>query len=63
MNFEQQPLLIGVPSVARRRWRAFVIVSVIASLIARALRDRDDAEALGVVRKEVADLCARFPVY
>ena len=35
----------------------------IAGLIARALRTRDDAEALAVVRKEVADLCARFPVY
>ena len=36
---------------------------IIASLIAQALRSRDDAEAVAVVRKEVADLCAGFPAY
>ena len=34
---------------------------VIAALIARALRGRDDAAELEVVRKDVAALCARFP--
>ena len=36
---------------------------VIAGLIARALRGRDDAAELEVVRKDVDALCARFPVY
>jgi glycine hydroxymethyltransferase len=36
---------------------------LIASLIARALRGRDESETLALVRKEVADLCARFPPY
>ncbi len=36
---------------------------IIASLIARALRGREDAAELEVVRKEVAALCARFPAY
>ncbi len=36
---------------------------MIAELIARALRGRDDAAELEVVRKDVAALCARFPVY
>jgi glycine hydroxymethyltransferase len=35
----------------------------IASLIARSLRDRDDATALAALRTEVAALCARFPAY
>jgi glycine/serine hydroxymethyltransferase len=38
-------------------------MSTIASLIARALRARDDAGTLAVIRKEVAELCARFPAY
>lgn len=36
---------------------------VIASLIAEALRHRDDAAAVAVVRAKVAELCSRFPVY
>jgi glycine/serine hydroxymethyltransferase len=36
---------------------------IIAALIARALRGRDNAEELSSVRKEVAELCARFPAY
>jgi glycine hydroxymethyltransferase len=53
---------IGTPSVTTQGM-AEAEMPTIASLIARALRDRDDAEALRVVRKEVADLCARFPAY
>ena len=34
---------------------------VIADLIARALRNVDDAEALAAVKAEVAALCAKFP--
>jgi glycine hydroxymethyltransferase len=53
---------IGTPSVTTQGMTE-TEMPVIASLIARALRGRDDAEALALVRKEVADLCARFPAY
>ncbi len=36
---------------------------VIASSIARALRGREEPETLALLRKEVADLCSRFPAY
>jgi glycine/serine hydroxymethyltransferase len=36
---------------------------VIAAAIATALRSRDDPAELEVIRKDVADLCARFPAY
>ncbi len=35
----------------------------IAALIARCLRSRAEEEALGAVRREVAELCAAFPPY
>ena len=53
---------IGTPSVTTQGMSE-AEMPIIASLIARALRERDDAEAVAVVRKEVADLCARFPAY
>ncbi|MEL6892376.1 MAG: serine hydroxymethyltransferase, partial [Actinomycetota bacterium] len=53
---------IGTPSVTTQGMTE-TEMPVIARLIARALRERDDAEALAVVRKEVADLCATFPAY
>ncbi len=53
---------IGTPSVTTQGM-AVEEMPVIASLIARALRGRDDAETLSVVRKEVAALCERFPAY
>ncbi len=36
---------------------------VIAGFIARALSGRGDAAELELVRKDVAELCARFPAY
>ena len=36
---------------------------LIAGFIAQALRNRDDEAALGLVRKDVGELCARFPAY
>jgi glycine/serine hydroxymethyltransferase len=36
---------------------------IIANLIARTLRHREDAAAVAGIRKEVADLCSRFPAY
>ncbi len=53
---------IGTPSVTTQGMTESEM-STIASLIARALRARDDAETLAVIRKEVAELCARFPAY
>ncbi len=53
---------IGTPSVTTQGMKE-PEMAIIASLIARALRGRDDVAELEVVRKEVADLCARFPAY
>ncbi len=53
---------IGTPSVTTQGMGT-AEMPVIAGYIARALRSRDDAAELEVVRKEVADLCARFPAY
>jgi glycine hydroxymethyltransferase len=53
---------IGTPAVTTQGMTE-AEMPLVASLIARALRGRDDAEALALVRKEVADLCAKFPVY
>ncbi|MEM8620846.1 MAG: serine hydroxymethyltransferase [Actinomycetota bacterium] len=53
---------IGTPSVTTQGMRE-PEMATIASLIARALRSRDDAAELEVVRKEVGALCDRFPAY
>jgi len=53
---------IGTPSVTTQGMTE-TEMPVIAGHIARALRGRDDTAELEVVRKEVADLCARFPAY
>jgi glycine hydroxymethyltransferase len=53
---------IGTPSVTTQGMTE-PEMSTIASLIARALRARDDDGTLAVIRKEVAELCARFPAY
>ena len=53
---------IGTPSVTTQGMTV-AEMPTIASLIARALRDRDDAGALAAIRAEVADLCGKFPAY
>jgi glycine hydroxymethyltransferase len=53
---------IGTPSVTTQGM-CEPEMTTIASLIARALRDRDDAQAIDAVRAEVADLCGKFPAY
>lgn len=53
---------IGTPSVTTQGMGTGEMVTI-AEFIARALRGRDDAAELEVVRKEVAALCARFPAY
>ena len=60
--FVTSGLRIGTPSVTTQGM-GVEQMPVIASLIARALRAVDQAETRAVVRKEVAELCGRFPAY
>jgi glycine hydroxymethyltransferase len=53
---------IGTPSVSTQGMKESEM-AVIASLIARALRGRDDTAELAAVREAVRELCARFPAY
>ena len=53
---------IGTPSVTTQGMTE-TEMPVIASLIAEALRHRDDAAAVAAVKSKVAALCAKFPVY
>ncbi len=53
---------IGTPSVTTQGMTE-AEMPVIASLIAEALRHRDDAAAVAGVKSKVAALCAKFPVY
>ena len=53
---------IGTPSVTTQGMTE-AEMPVIASLIAEALRRRDDAAAVAAVKSKVAALCAKFPVY
>jgi glycine hydroxymethyltransferase len=53
---------IGTPSVTTQGMTESEM-PVIASLIAQALRARDDAGELAAIRAEVADLCGKFPAY
>ena len=53
---------IGTPSVTTQGMTE-AEMPVIASLIAQALRARDDAGDLAATRAEVADLCGKFPAY
>ena len=53
---------IGTPSVTTQGMLE-PEMSVIADLIARALRGRAEPSTLAVVRAEVAALCSRFPAY
>jgi len=53
---------IGTPSVTTQGMKE-PEMATIASLIAAALRARDDAARLSEVRQQVAALCAEFPPY
>jgi glycine hydroxymethyltransferase len=53
---------IGTPSVTTQGMTESEM-PVVADLIARALRQRADADAVAAVRAEVAALCGRFPAY
>ena len=60
--FVTSGLRIGTPSVTTQGMTE-AEMATIAALIARALRERNNGEELSAVRKEVAELCARFPAY
>ena len=53
---------IGTPSVTTQGMKELEMVEI-AELIAHTLRVRNDPQAVADVRKRVAALCARFPVY
>ena len=53
---------IGTPSVTTQGMME-PEMSVIASLIARVLRQRTEPAIVAAVRAEVAALCAQFPAY
>ncbi|MEI6742182.1 MAG: serine hydroxymethyltransferase [bacterium] len=53
---------IGTPSVTTQGMKEPEMV-LIAELVATALRNRTDTAALAKVRSDVAELCAKFPVY
>ena len=53
---------IGTPAVTTQGMGTDEMASI-ASLIARALRHRDDADAVAAVRAEAAELCRGFTPY
>lgn len=55
-------LRIGTPAITTRGMDTREM-QVVADLIDRALEHRDDAAALGRIRKDVTELVAQFPLY
>lgn len=53
---------IGTPAVTTQGMKEPEMAEI-ADLIARTLKGRADADAVAAVRGDVAELCARFPVY
>ena len=60
--FVSSGVRIGTPSVTTQGMTE-AEMPLIAALIARALRNVDDAAALAEVKSDVAALCAKFPAY
>jgi glycine hydroxymethyltransferase len=52
---------VGTPATTTRGFGPHEMRQV-GELIVRTLRDRDDADALRSIRREVKEICARFPV-
>ena len=53
---------IGTPAVTTRGMKE-AEMDILASLIDRALTNKDNAEALAVLKQEVKTLCQHFPIY
>lgn len=60
--FVTSGIRIGTPSVTTQGMTE-AEMPIIARFIAEALRKRDDPAAIAQVRGQVAELCAKFPVY
>jgi glycine hydroxymethyltransferase len=60
--FVTSGLRLGTPSVTTQGMTE-TEMPLIAQAISTALRSREDPSELELVRKDVADLCARFPAY
>ena len=59
--FVTSGLRIGTPSVTTQGMTESEM-PLIAGLLGEALRRRDDADAISGIRREVADLCRKFPI-
>ena len=53
---------IGTPAVTTRGMKE-AEMDILASLIDRALTNKDNAEALAALKQEVKTLCQHFPIY
>jgi glycine hydroxymethyltransferase len=60
--FVTSGIRLGTPAITTRGM-AEKEMAQIASLIARTLRAKEDEGAKAVIRKEVIDLCKRFPIH
>jgi len=60
--FVTSGIRIGTPAVTTRGMRPDEMKQI-AEFIDRAIQNRRDDDALENIRKEVAELCARFPLY
>lgn len=60
--FKTSGIRVGTPAITSRGFTTEDAVAV-ANLVVRALRDREDAEALAQIRKEVQALTEKYPLY
>lgn len=60
--FKTSGVRVGTPAITSRGFTTEDAVAV-ANLVVRALREREDAEALAQIRKEVQALTEKYPLY
>ena len=60
--FKTSGIRVGTPAITSRGFTTEDAVAV-ANLVVRALREREDAEALAQIRKEVQALTEKYPLY
>ena len=60
--FDPSGIRLGTPTLTSRGMKE-EDMEIVAGLIARVLKDPDSAEVKQQVRKEVLELCKRFPIY